>query len=331
MFLNKSYLRLGATPLMELMIAAGKAVAQLQLDHGMAVERVYTGSFMTSLDMAGFSLSVMKVDNTMLNRLDSVTKAPYWIASTNSPRPPTKLPIALPVPQGEINMVTIRPKELNLEGQILETAIKAAAMKLIEMKDELNMWDSKVGDGDCGSTICRGASAILEDMDKCYPLNDPAATVNEIGASIGRVMGGTSGVLYNIFCKAAHAKLRENPSRISAKHWADALDAAVVAVSKYGGATTGCRTLLDALVPASRSLQERLAAGDNPLTAFLISSQAALDGAESTKNMLPQAGRSMYVTPENLASVPDPGAVAAAAWYRAVALAVADFFQKQNR
>ena len=45
--------RLGATPLMELMIAAGKAVAQLQLDYGLAVERVYTGCFMTSLDMKG--------------------------------------------------------------------------------------------------------------------------------------------------------------------------------------------------------------------------------------------------------------------------------------
>lgn len=44
---------LGATPMMELMIAAGKAVAQLQIEHGLAVERVYTGSFMTSLDMAG--------------------------------------------------------------------------------------------------------------------------------------------------------------------------------------------------------------------------------------------------------------------------------------
>jgi dihydroxyacetone kinase len=38
---------------MELMIAAGKAVPILQLEHGLAVVRVYTGSFMTSLDMAG--------------------------------------------------------------------------------------------------------------------------------------------------------------------------------------------------------------------------------------------------------------------------------------
>lgn len=45
--------RLGATPQMELLIAAGKAVATLQIEYGLAVERVYTGSFMTSLDMAG--------------------------------------------------------------------------------------------------------------------------------------------------------------------------------------------------------------------------------------------------------------------------------------
>ena len=35
-----------------------------------------------------------------------------------------------------------------------------------------------------------------------------------------------------------------------------------------------------------------------------------------------QAGRSSYVSPEMLASVPDPGAMAAAAWYRAAALAI---------
>jgi len=43
---------LGTTPLMELMIVVGEAIAQLQLEHGMVVECVYIGSFMTSLDMA---------------------------------------------------------------------------------------------------------------------------------------------------------------------------------------------------------------------------------------------------------------------------------------
>ncbi|XP_062173884.1 putative 3,4-dihydroxy-2-butanone kinase [Alnus glutinosa] len=71
-------------------------------------------------------------------------------------------------------------------------------------------------------------------------------------------------------------------------------------------------------------LQERLNAGDVPHTAFVLSSEAALAGAEATKHMQAQAGRSSYVSGEILSSVPDPGAVAAASWYRAAALAVKD-------
>lgn len=105
---------------------------------------------------------------------------------------------------------------------------------------------------------------------------------------------------------------------------------------------------------------QRLNAGIDPCTAFLLSSEAALAGAESTKHMqaqvifllilppyihclfcfilhclfhflvwdltrtLTQAGRSTYVSREILALVPDPGAMAAASWYRAAALAVKD-------
>lgn len=50
---------MGGTPVMELMIAARKAIPQLQLEHGIAVDRVYTGSFMTSLDMLGWFLKEM--------------------------------------------------------------------------------------------------------------------------------------------------------------------------------------------------------------------------------------------------------------------------------
>lgn len=70
--------------------------------------------------------------------------------------------------------------------------------------------------------------------------------------------------------------------------------------------------------------QQRLDAEDDPVTAFVLSSEAALAGAESTKHMQAQAGRSSYISGEILASVPDPGAMAAASWYRAAALAVKD-------
>lgn len=51
--------------MMELMIVARKAVPELQLEHGLAVDRVYTGSFMTSLDMAGMHFSLGGVLDVM--------------------------------------------------------------------------------------------------------------------------------------------------------------------------------------------------------------------------------------------------------------------------
>lgn len=315
---------LGATPLMELMIAAGKAVPRLQLEHGLAVDRVYTGSFMTSLDMAGFSITVMKADQAILSWLDAPTKAPNWPVAVDGNHPPAKIPVPVPRSRSKKNDETSsRPEQLSPLGHILEVAIEAAATAIVNLRDNLNEWDSKVGDGDCGSTMSKGASAILEDIKKCYPLNDPAETVSEIGSSIRKVMGGTSGIIYDIFIKAAYAQLKaDSHSGITALHWAGALEAAIAAVSKYGGAKAGYRTLLDALIPASSALKEKLASGEDPIEAFVSSAEAAVAGAESTKNMQAQAGRSSYVSADILASVPDPGAMAAASWYRAAALAV---------
>ncbi|WCJ42157.1 Dihydroxyacetone kinase [Euphorbia peplus] len=314
---------LGATPVMELMIAVGKAVPQLQLEHGLAVDRVYTGSLMTSLDMAGFSISIMKADEEILKRLDAPTKAPFWPPGVDGNRPPAKIPVPVPLSQlTKADESLGRPLKLNEQGHCLEVAIEAAMNAIIDLRDSLNEWDSKVGDGDCGSTMYRGATAILEDM-KNYPLNDVAETVNEIGSTIRRVMGGTSGILYNIFCKAAFAQLKTNTgSVVTPKQWAEALQASIAAVSKYGGASAGYRTMLDALIPALEVLTEKLTTGENSLTAFILSSEAALAGAESTKHMQAQAGRSTYVSAEMLASVPDPGAMAVATWYRAAALAI---------
>ncbi|KAI3517890.1 hypothetical protein L1887_17111 [Cichorium endivia] len=320
---------LGATPVMELMIAAGKAVPILQLEHGVAVVRVYTGSFMTSLDMAGFSISIMKAEQGILQRLDAPTKAPHWPVGVDGDHPAAKIPVPVPpCRSAKSDEVLSRPEQLNEQGRALEVAIEAAALAIIDVKEKLNEWDSKVGDGDCGSTMARGATAILEDLKKYYPLNNAAETVNEIGSSIRRVMGGTSGILYDIFCKAAYAKLKlKKQSDITAMQWADAFEGAISAVMLYGGAAAGYRTMLDALIPASTLLKERLSGGDDGLDAFVVSSDAAVAGAESTKQMEAQAGRSTYVSADMLTSVPDPGAMAAASWYRAAALALKNNFK----
>ncbi|KAF0910322.1 hypothetical protein E2562_001502 [Oryza meyeriana var. granulata] len=313
---------LGATPIMELMIAARKAVPELQLEYGIAVDRVYTGTLMTSLDMAGFSITIMKSDESILQRLDAPTKVPAWPVGSEGNRPPAKIPVPVPPsPSVKDDEILAEPQELSKQGCILEAAIEAGAKEMIKIKDSLNEWDSKVGDGDCGTTMYRGATTILEDMKKRYPMNDAAGTINEIGSTVRRVMGGTSGILYDILCKASYASLKQNTS-IGANEWADALEASVAAVSKYGGASAGFRTMLDALIPACTVLKQSLKAGDDPVTAFIASSEAASAGAESTKQMQAKAGRSSYIAPDLVASVPDPGAMAAAAWYRAAAHAV---------
>ncbi|KQK13501.1 hypothetical protein BRADI_1g10550v3 [Brachypodium distachyon] len=313
---------LGATPIMELMIAARKAVPELQLEYGIAVDRVYTGTFMTSLDMAGLSITIMRSDENILQRLDAPTKAPAWPVGSEGNRPPTKFPVPVPPsPSMKDDEILFQHQELSKQGRILEAAIEASAKEIIDLKDSLNEWDSKVGDGDCGTTMYRGATAILEDMKSRYPMNDAAGTINEIGATIRKVMGGTSGILYDILCKAAYASLKQSTT-ITAYEWADALEASIAAVSKYGGASAGYRTMLDALIPASTVLKQSLKAGDDPVTAFIASSEAASAGAESTKQMQAKAGRSSYIAPDLLASIPDPGAMAAATWYRAAALSV---------
>jgi triose/dihydroxyacetone kinase / FAD-AMP lyase (cyclizing) len=82
-------------------------------------------------------------------------------------------------------------------------------------------------------------------------------------------------------------------------------------VQEYGGAKPGDRTMLDALVPAIDALK----GGDLKKAAV-----AAKDGAHRTASMTKaRAGRSSYVREDVLREVPDPGAVAVAAIFEALA------------
>lgn len=55
---------LGATPLEELYIVAKEAQARLVMD-GLKVSRILVGEFATSLEMAGMSISLLRVDDEL--------------------------------------------------------------------------------------------------------------------------------------------------------------------------------------------------------------------------------------------------------------------------
>ena len=76
---------------------------------------------MASLDMAGLSITVMKVDEEILQLLDAPTKAPAWPVNVDGNHPPTKIPI--PFPPFSIvrsNKLSTRPQGLSEQGRILE-------------------------------------------------------------------------------------------------------------------------------------------------------------------------------------------------------------------
>ena len=76
---------LGGTPTMELAIVARHAIDVLERS-GKRVERVYAGTFLSALEMAGVSLTVLPVDDRRLARLDAPTDAPAWPNAAARPR-----------------------------------------------------------------------------------------------------------------------------------------------------------------------------------------------------------------------------------------------------
>eukprot|EP00747_Dinoflagellata_sp_TGD_P064877 gnl/TRDRNA2_/TRDRNA2_154102_c1_seq1.p2 gnl/TRDRNA2_/TRDRNA2_154102_c1~~gnl/TRDRNA2_/TRDRNA2_154102_c1_seq1.p2 ORF type:complete len:268 (+),score=73.73 gnl/TRDRNA2_/TRDRNA2_154102_c1_seq1:120-806(+) len=205
---------------------------------------------------------------------------------------------------------------------------------LIDAKKELDALDAKVGDADCGSTMATAAAKVLEEKDK-LPLADPKATCACLSSILGKVMGGSSGVLMSIMFMGmeesfarqtkppAGAVTRRRSAMLpayfvepsgskgswavsGAEAFADGLDAMMDA----GGAKPGSRTMLDALVPAA----EALAAGKG----FAGAKAAAAEGSEKTKSMAPKAGRTENVPEKKWKGVPDPGSVAAAKVFAAL-------------
>jgi dihydroxyacetone kinase-like protein len=68
---------LGGTPLMELFVANRKAHEVLE-KKGIKIYSTNVGNYMTSIEMAGFSISVLKLDAEMKEYLDARANTPAW-------------------------------------------------------------------------------------------------------------------------------------------------------------------------------------------------------------------------------------------------------------
>jgi dihydroxyacetone kinase len=297
---------------MELAVVTRRAVAVLE-GRGLAVERVYLGTFLSALEMAGVSLSVLPVDDRRLAHLDAPTEAPAWPNAAARPRRRSS-PVVEPLPPLAAPP-TAQPPQTPL-GKHLDAAIREAARELIAAAPRLTALDQAVGDGDLGISLERGARAVLDAL-ATFPLDDPAAALHALGVTLQRALGGTSGPLYAAFLLRAAGTLRRGHPE-EAQIWAEAFQAGCTAIGELGGAARGERTMLDALLPAADAFRDAVGAGRAAADALRAAAEAAAEGARATAGMLPRRGRSSYLG-ERARGHTDPGAEAVAVWLAAVA------------
>ncbi|MEV0258282.1 dihydroxyacetone kinase subunit DhaK [Streptomyces sp. NPDC050732] len=293
---------LGATTELEL-----NAIAVLLSDEltarGLRPVLVVPGTFTAALDMAGFSLTLTRLEDGW---------ADLWTA-------PTRTPLVLPRPSlapGE--SVPPVPTSASSPAPAPRTGGDRAlldryALTVTQVRDNLTKLDQLVGDGDFGDNLAGGVRRAVKLADETGVDGTTAlaeAFLNDVG--------GTSGPLFGLLFQHLAAASPADGGAPSVAALAEAAAAGHAAIHRVGGAVPGDCTLVDALAPAAASLAA--ARADTPLTEAPLTdaAQAAIRGALATASLRPRRGRASYVGDHAL-GVPDPGALAVALLFMALA------------
>ncbi len=260
---------------------------------GLAQHLVGPALLMTSLDMHGFSVSIMEVTAAEKAALAEPVPLAAWPGIMTMVEPPV---VGLPDGLSPIEPI---PSENPKTRAIIENV----ADLLISSETALNTLDAKSGDGDTGSTLATAARALKSSLDR-MPLADLTQLFPALGNELSQTMGGSSGVILAIYFNAT-GDACSNGASVQA-----ALAEGLARVGQVGGAQVGDRTMIDALSPALDALPTGIGAA----------AAAARVGADSTAAIhRAKAGRAAYVPEENLKGHNDPGAEAVALLFEALA------------
>jgi len=251
---------------------------------------------MTSLNMYGFSFSILKLTKENQMMLEAAVEPIAW-PKIVVPKEPITF---------DIGYLKLRKEFSASKNPKVQHCIQTVCTTLLDAEQHLNELDKKVGDGDTGTTFAAGARGIMELLDSnALPLNEKGDLLVNIGELLSSNMGGSSGVLLSIMFTNAGARISEG------SNFANAIESGVDMMMKYGGANKGSRTMIDAFLPAIEKLKENDLIG---------AAEAARKGADGTAKMeRANSGRSSYLRAESLAGVIDPGAEAIAIIFESVA------------
>ena len=196
---------------------------------------------------------------------------------------------------------------------VIEAWLRLAATRLHEQVAALTALDQAIGDGDHGTNMDRGFSAIVRALDAGRPEGESeqavaAAMLRTAGRTLISTVGGASGPLYGTaLMRAGAAVASADPASPTPSVLVEALAAGIGGIESLGKATTGEKTMLDALVPAVNAGRDAAAIGADTALVTAAMADAAEAGASATVPMLATKGRASYLGERSIGHQ-DPGA-----------------------
>jgi dihydroxyacetone kinase phosphoprotein-dependent L subunit len=211
----------------------------------------------------------------------------------------------------------------------LDLVIRTMSSTIVDNADYFAQLDSIVGDGDFGYSLRSGWEVVLADYDG-WDRPNAGAVLKKIGVTLAGKVGGVSGPMWGTAFLRAGATAGDQ--ELTPDLVIEMLRAAIAGIMARGGASLGDKTLLDALAPATDSLEasfkDPATFEDHGVAAVQRAADVAVKAAEDTKGMLALRGRAAYTGDRSRDSV-DAGATAIGVILQAVATAWREQHGKQ--
>ncbi|WP_411346256.1 dihydroxyacetone kinase subunit DhaK [Paenibacillus sp. WLX1005] len=320
----------GATPLQELYLFNHDVTRELA-EHGIVINRTFVGDYMTSIDMAGLSVTFMKLDDELKTLLSRPSDTPGFKVSgpvesvsysEAAEEPADDYPVSYKV---ETNPAAakIHGDQLTLDNLIY--LIDHMSEIIIDNEVPFCDLDSHAGDGDFGMSVAKGFRQLKREWKEIVAEEHLTigSFLHHVSLIIMESCGGASGPIWGSAFRAAGRAANEQ-TVVDVHQFAEMLQAAVEGIQSTGersfgrGAVVGDKTLIDALIPCADSWTQSAQNGDDMRTAFRKGAEAAVRGAESTKDIVARMGRAGAVGERSL-GYPDAGAHALGVIFTALA------------